>query len=221
MKTYFYNNFKKDWFFYYVISISLGFLINLIGLLSLESFIFGNFILGLAGIVIGSIIFLIIPMSIRKKNLLKNDSFKTSFVLQTLGILLTISSVFVNILSISSLVQYTENNEAINSSKGASEGPENLEVVLLCEYIVVTSQPTLKVSIDLTSEIDINGVSLTIIPEPNNFEDYFDIDRRLGSDAMKTFNKVSYYEINKNTSYVVNLYVTSHSPGKLVDSCSI
>ena len=221
METYFYKSFKKDWFFYYVISISLGFLINLIGLISLDSFIFGDFILGLAGIVIGSIIFLIIPMSIRKKNLLKDDNFKTSFIIQALGILLIISSIIVNTLSISSLVEYSVSNEAISSSEGAVEGLNNLEVVLLCEYIVVMNQPTLKVTIDLISEIDINGVSLTIIPQPNNFEDYFDIDGRLFSDEMKTFNKIAYYEINLNTSYIVNLYVTSHSPGKLVASCSI
>lgn len=221
MESYFYKNFKKDWFFYYVISISIGFIINLIGLISLNSFIFGDFILGLAGIVIGSIVFLIIPMSIRKKNLLKDDNFKTPIILQALGILLIISSIIVNSLSISSLLEYSDNNEAINSSERAIEGLNNLEVVLLCEYIVVMNQPTLKVTIDLISEININGVSLTIIPEPNNFEDYFDIDGRLSSDEMKTFNKVAYYEVNRNTSYIVNLYVTSHSPGKLVDSCSI
>tara|TARA_B100001250_G_scaffold240633_1_gene206800 strand:- start:1508 stop:1729 length:222 start_codon:yes stop_codon:yes gene_type:complete len=59
---------------------------------------FGERIYYYFGQVLGIVVFLMIPLGIRKKNLTKEDDYKTSGLVIFIGVLLTIISIYLNII---------------------------------------------------------------------------------------------------------------------------
>jgi len=106
MKSFFYKNYFSDWFLYYILTISYGFFLNIVSPFIVGPYSLIERIYYFFGLVLGIVSFLLVPLGIRKKNLIRQDNYKTSRPVFVVGILLIIISIFINIISTYLIIIY-------------------------------------------------------------------------------------------------------------------